>query len=266
MRVWIDTDVALGATSGDVDDGFALAALLRCPSVEILGISTVFGNTTPEVAARCARALTGMDVVAGAARPGQLTAAADAIAALPPGATILALGPLTNLLRAPPHVEVRLVGGNLASWGVWPPLWPFEFNLAKDAGAARAFFDSHIRRRIYPLDACRHLTADLAALRRLQRSPDPLAQKLARGSWRWLTYAPLRYRALRFPVWDLVPALDVCGLLEARFELRRLRLEGRGLLVADAAAPEALCLRQFAAAWPAFERLFTPPGSESPAR
>src|SRR6476659_3064386 len=68
-RVWVDTDVALGARWGDVDDGFALAALLRCPSVEILGISTVFGNTTPEVAARCARELTGRDVIVGAARP-----------------------------------------------------------------------------------------------------------------------------------------------------------------------------------------------------
>ena len=86
-------------------------------------------------------------------------------------------------------------------------------------------------------------------------------------SRRWLAYAPIRYRALQFPVWDLVPALDVCGLLQARFDLRRLRLEGRGLLVPDGAAPEALCLRQFAAPpWPAFEALFSPPGSESPAR
>src|SRR5437667_461578 len=141
QRVWVDTDVALGARWGDVDDGFALAALLRCPSVEILGISTVFGNTTPEVAARCAR----------------------------------------EILSA----------------------------------------------------ACRHLTAGYAALRRLQRSPDPLAKHLARHSWRWLAYAPLRYGALEFPVWDLVPALDVCGLLDARFDLRRLRCEGRGLLLPD---------------------------------
>jgi purine nucleosidase len=271
VRVWVDTDVALGARWGDVDDGFALAALLRSPGVEILGISTVFGNSSPEVAARCARELTAragvrVDVIAGAARAGQSTAAAEAIAALPPGTVILALGPLTNLRRAPPHVEVRLVGGNLASWGRWPPLWPFEFNLARDAAAARAFFATHIRRRIYPLDACRHLVADLAALRRLARSADPLAQKLARGSWRWLAYALVRYRAPSFPVWDLVPALDVCGLLDARFDLRRLRLEGHGLLVADAAAPEALCLREFAPAWDAFEGLFRPPDNGSPAR
>jgi inosine-uridine nucleoside N-ribohydrolase len=264
MKVWVDTDVALGASRGDVDDGFALAALLRCPSVEIVGISTVFGNTTPEIAARCARELTGREVIVGAARAGQLTAAAEAIAALPPGTTLLALGPLTNLRRAPPHVEVRLVGGNLESWGVWPPLWPFEFNLAKDAEAAQALFASDIRRRIYPLDACRHLTCDYAALRRLSRSPDPLARHLAHHSWRWLAYAPIRYRALKFPLWDLVPALDLCGLLDARFDLRRLRLEGRGLLVPDASAPEALCLRQFVA--PAIESLFSAPDSESPGR
>ena len=28
-RIWIDTDIALGADHGDVDDGFALAAMVR---------------------------------------------------------------------------------------------------------------------------------------------------------------------------------------------------------------------------------------------
>ena len=262
MRVWIDTDVALGAPWGDVDDGFAVAAMLRS-GVEVLGISTVFGNTSSENSAEAARKLievagARVEVIEGAARPQQHTRARDAIASLPRDTVVLALGPLPNLTGA--NVEIRLVGGNLESWGRWPPLWPFEFNLAKDSDAAREVFARSIARRIYPLDACQHLVADISALRRLASSSDPLAQHLAKHSWRWLAYAPIRYRALKFPVWDLVPALDLVGGLNARFDLRRLRLEGRGLLVADAAAAEAACLRQFdaPAAWSAIERLFSP--------
>jgi purine nucleosidase len=263
MRVWIDTDIALGSWRGDVDDGFALAALLRSPAVEILGISTVFGNTRVHHATAAARALVqaagrDVEVIEGAAAAGQSTRAADAIAALPPDTVLLALGPLTNLVKAPEHVELRLVGGNLSSWGRWPPLWPFEFNLAKDADTARHVLASGMKRRIYALDACCSLSMGRSQLRHFAASPDPLARYLARHSWRWLAYAPLRYRALSFPAWDLVPALDVCGLLEARFDLRRLRLEGHGLLVPDAAAPEALCLRELdgARAVSAFAQLF----------
>lgn len=44
MRLWIDTDLALGATRGDVDDGFAVAAVLQAlhedsPPLALLGIS-----------------------------------------------------------------------------------------------------------------------------------------------------------------------------------------------------------------------------------
>jgi inosine-uridine nucleoside N-ribohydrolase len=263
MRVWIDTDVALGAPRGDVDDGFALAALLRAATVEILGISTVFGNTRSDLAADAARAIVELsgqkvEVIEGASAPGRITRAAEAIARLPPDTVLLALGPLTNLVHAPEHVELRAVGGNLSSWGRWPPLWPFEFNLAKDAEAAQHLFASGIRRRLYPLDACCSLAVGISQLRQFAASADPLARHLARGSWRWLAYSPLRYRALSFPAWDLVPALDVCGLLPARFDLRRLRLEGRGLLVPDARAAEAYCLRELdpTQAWQNFTTLF----------
>jgi len=266
-RIWIDTDVALGAPRGDVDDGWAIAAVLRAP-VALAGISAVAGNTTAARAADCARRLVGaagarVDVVAGAE-------AAARIAALPSGTRVLALGPLTNiaaaLLRDPSvaaRIAVSVVGGNLSSRGRWPPWWPYEFNLAKDAPAARAVFASPVARAVYPLDVCRALTIGPRALSRIARA-SPLGAYLVRHSWRWLLRAPLRYRALSFPLWDLVPALDALGMLPASHVTRCLACKKRGLLVDDArAAPaDVLAALEPAGALAALERLLaaSPPG------
>lgn len=275
MELWVDTDCALGAPRGDVDDGFALAALLRSPAVVLRGVSSVFGNTDAATAARCARALVSvagarLPVLEGAARAGHETDAAAAIAALPDGARVLALGPLTNVaaaLRRDPSLAVRIeiatVGGNLSSWGRWPPWWPFEFNLAKDPAAAQLVFD-RARVRLYPLDVCRSLVLGARELVGLRSTA--LGAHLARGSWRWLAYAPLRYRALRFPVWDLVPALDAAGLLAPTVEPIPLRFSGRGRLQFDATASNVLCVRGFdaRAALAAFLALVSGPGSAPP--
>lgn len=235
--------------------------MLRARDVELLGISAVAGNTSAAHAASCARRL-----VAAAGARVDVVEAQDAparIAALPDGTQLLALGPLGNvaaaLARDPSlaaRVRVSVVGGNLSSWGRWPPLWPFEFNLAKDAAAARALFASTIARAVYPLDVCRALTAGVGELRRIARA-SALGAYLVRRSWRWLAYAPLRYRALRFPLWDLVPALDALGLLPATHATRRLSCIERGLLVDDPQATPADVLTALdpAPALAALERL-----------
>ena len=271
MGIWIDTDLALGAPSGDVDDGYAIAAVLasRTP---LLGVSTVFGNTSASIAARCARALldrhaTGLavPVIEGAARAGMSTAAAQELATLPAGTTLLALGPLTNLAEAlqldptlATRVTVHLVGGNLTSWGRWPPWWPFEFNLAKDASAARAVFDSAIERVVYPLDECCRLVLGVRGLQRVARASS-LGAYLARGSLRWLAFAPLRYRSLRFPLWDLVPALFALGCAGFSVTEKRLRFAGRGRVyeAADATRSSVVGVTDPARALDAFVELIS---------
>jgi inosine-uridine nucleoside N-ribohydrolase len=235
--------------------------VLGARDVELLGISAVAGNISAAQAASCARRL-----VAAAGAQVDVVEADDAparIAALPDGTRLLALGPLGNvaaaLARDPSlaaRVRVSVVGGNLSSRGRWPPLWPFEFNLAKDAAAARALFASTAARAVFPLDVCRALTVGIGELRRIARA-SPLGAYLVRHSWRWLAYAPLRYRALRFPLWDLVPALDALGLLPATHATRRLSCIKRGLLVDDAHATPADVLTSLdpAPALAALERL-----------
>jgi purine nucleosidase len=139
-RVWIDTDAACGhARTADPDDCLAILLLARSSGVELVGISTVFGNAPLEVTDRTTRELAAMlqregvqvPVYRGAAlpvdraptdgpqtgteiEPPAQSALARAMADGP--LTILSLGPLTNLeltLRRRPElagVGVRLVG------------------------------------------------------------------------------------------------------------------------------------------------------------
>jgi purine nucleosidase len=138
-RVWIDTDAACGhARTADPDDCLAILVLARSPGVELVGISTVFGNAPLEVTDRTARELAAMlqregvqvPVYRGAALPVDRaptdgpqtgteieTPAQSALARAMAGGpiTILSLGPLTNLeltLRRRPALAgagVRLV-------------------------------------------------------------------------------------------------------------------------------------------------------------
>ena len=98
-----------------------------------------------------------------------------ALAALPADCRIVAIGPLTNVAAAiavspalPGRVSLSVVGGNLTSRGPLPPVWPHEFNFAKDRAAARAVLGAKWRRLVlYPLDAMRRMRCTEDRLRRI---------------------------------------------------------------------------------------------------
>ena len=237
--LWVDTDVALGAARGDVDDGFALAAVVSANArnnlqrIRLLGVSAVSGNTDARTAANCAARL--LDAAGCEVR---ITAADDAarqIAALPAGATLLCLGPLTNAAAAlvldpalARRIELRAVTGvNRPLRYPWLPL--FDLNRKADRPAAAAALGLALRRRLYPLDVVQRLRFGADELRRIGVS-GPLGDYLARGAARWARQSRLRYASARFPVWDLVAALDAIG------ELPGARFEGDRLVDFDAAA------------------------------
>ncbi len=47
-KVIIDTDPAIGYPLRDVDDGLAMAIGLNSPELEIVGITTIYGNHTQD--------------------------------------------------------------------------------------------------------------------------------------------------------------------------------------------------------------------------
>jgi len=208
----VDTDNAAGAPFGDVDDAFAIAALLRS-GLPVAAIASVAGNTSEAWADRNNRVLGELCGYGGrylrGDQAGDVPDRIDRTGDLWRDGPIrfLALGPLTNLaalLPARPAIsEVVLVGGNRTSRGRFPPWWPHEFNLTKDPVATRAVFASDLPLTVVPLDVARRLRIGPGELKGL---PGALGEFLRRHSARWARRSFLIRGSRRFPVFDLAAA------------------------------------------------------------
>jgi inosine-uridine nucleoside N-ribohydrolase len=196
---FVDADNAFGSPSGDVDDAYAIAALVR-GGAEIAAISAVGGNTSEALAyennARLARLLDWH---------GPVLRAAEARGMLRtfPG-RILALGPLTNVAVATAASEVMIVGATLHTRGRWPGLWPHEFNLTEDRAATQKVFASHLPLTFFPLDVVRMLSIRRHALDPIEGE---LGEVLRKGSARWFRHRLLKKGTRLFPMSDLIAAL-----------------------------------------------------------
>ena len=203
MDLWIDSDNALGSPAGDVDDAYAIAALIR-GGAPVLALSSCAGNTTEE------RALSNHRRLAAILKwNGRVVGASQARTSLAtfPG-RIVALGPCTNLIEARKAVEVIVVGSNSASRGRWPPIWPFEFNLTHDRPAARALFRSELPLTLFPLNLARQLWATAEEVERLEGSA---GEFLRSGSKRWFAHLRRVRMTGRFPIYDLAAAMYALG-------------------------------------------------------
>jgi inosine-uridine nucleoside N-ribohydrolase len=213
-KVHLDTDLG-----GDLDDACALALLLSLADVEITGVTTVVESDGHRAGyARYLLDLTGrhrVPVAAGAeashprfrapyglppeARywptpvppaPGPLDAALDLIArSIDQGATIVGIGPLTNLALAEERrpgllagATLCLMGGNVHPIPVGFPAWDFtmDFNVQADVESAYAVLTAcePARTTLVPLEVTAQTwlrRADLPAL----RLAGPLARLIA---------------------------------------------------------------------------------------
>jgi purine nucleosidase len=200
--VIFDTDIGT-----DIDDAYALAALLHRPELELLGVTTVSGDTVAR--ARLAAKLLAVagsrwkSVPVYAGRPGstqymkQVEWAARYTAsnlheagavefmrrevdARPGQVTLIAVGELTNvaaLLDAEPGIArkiraVALMGGAIRR-GYAPGSRPEpEWNIKSNSAAARTVFTSGVPLLVAPLDS----TADL------RLTPEMRVQLFSRGT------------------------------------------------------------------------------------
>ncbi len=179
-KVIIDTDIG-----DDVDDAFAVDLALASPELNILGISSAWGDTT--LRARmldrmlCETGRTGISVNAGIptkagavftqapwAKAGIEHSHADAVSFLleqarksPGEITLLAIGPLTNIGAAidkDPAAfrqlkRVVIMGGSIhRGYGENAPPEP-EYNIARDPQAAQKLFQSGVPIFVLPLDS-----------------------------------------------------------------------------------------------------------------
>ncbi|SKB00564.1 purine nucleosidase [Agreia bicolorata] len=195
-RVILDTDIG-----SDVDDLMALALLLGTPSVELVGVTTVYGDTAlrARLAKRVLR-MVGADVpvhagillplsgrdVWWAGHEGALYEGLDSepydsddavqylideVLAAPGEIDVIAIGPLTNIAAAI-NAEPRFAGAVRQLWvmgGDFADGTP-EHNLQSDSLAAQIVFDSGIPVTITGLEVTRRIDIRKAALDRIEQS------------------------------------------------------------------------------------------------
>jgi len=222
-RVWIDTDAACNGGTADPDDCFAMLVLMDSPDVEIVGISTVFGNAPLSVVDRTTRDLVGrvagnLDILvhsgsSTALEAGRTTSIEPAHAALERALergplTIVSLGPLTNVAatlrrrpdlannigllvlvmgRRPGHVfhpaEGRNSSGILFGHG---PIFR-DFNFSKDRTSAAIVLGLAERIILTPYAAAREVMVTRRDLARMRGGPRAAAW-LAERAGPWLDY------------------------------------------------------------------------------
>ena len=220
-RVWIDTDAACGeGERADPDDCLALLALARS-AVDIVGISTVFGNAPLSATDRVARSLAqqlgraAIAVHAGAAAP----LPEHGWPAPPPAVerlrealarerlTLVALGPLTNIAQAlhgrpdlaanvqrviavmgrrPGHLFHPAEGAEGATLFGHGPVFR-DFNFDQDPRAAAEVLAYELELVLVPYDAARHVEVRAADLDRLAARGGAAAWVAAR-SRAWLDF------------------------------------------------------------------------------
>ena len=212
MKLHLDTDIG-----GDIDDLCALALLLAWPDVDITGITTVAEHGGKRAGyARYALRLAGrtdVSVLAGAdvglncfklptglppedrywpqpvlPAPGPLEAALDLLEqSIDTGATIVAIGPFTNLSlleRRRPGVlsnaHVYLMGGHVFPAPPGFPAWTYDtdYNVQADPASARRVLES-AKCTLIPIEVTAQTALERAHLPTLARS-GPLAQLIAR--------------------------------------------------------------------------------------
>jgi purine nucleosidase len=217
LPVFVDTDIG-----DDIDDALALALLLCSPEVKVVGISTVFGDTT--LRARLAAYMLqtygypDVPVAAGQAQPMQFRHQPSGVCqavvltndqqfplsslsgselliqtarSYPGELTLLCLGPLTNValaLQKEPQLgsllrQVFFMGG--ASRIFWP-----DWNVRSDALAARLFLEASLSVTMigFNVTFASHLRS--SEVERFHRAQNSRLQLLARLIAAWQENQP----------------------------------------------------------------------------
>lgn len=240
-RVWVDTDAACGEGAWrDPDDCLALLAVLTQAGIDVVGISTVFGNAALATTDAVARELVARHVAAGGRAVPVHRGCARALPACSAGQeadralraaiaqgplTILALGPLTNVALAlasmpsPGDVHVVAVMGRRPGHRFHPtegkssgamlfghgPVFS-DFNFALDPRAAAAVVGAAVPLTLIPYEAARDVLLGADDLDRIARG-GALGAWVVERSRPWFAQWRVSIGLDGFYPFDLVAAL-----------------------------------------------------------
>lgn len=243
QQVIVDMDIG-----DDIDDSFALALLLQSPEIEIVGITTAWGDTAlrAQLVERMLRETghSGIPIATGIATTGspqpftqaRYAQRGQSVAALPavdflldqirrqPGKiTLLALGPLTNVGAAIERdaatfgklKQVVMMGGSVRSGyrkSQYVPARPAdkEYNIASEVKGAQRLFSSGVPIVMMPVDSTQ-IRLDEVERNALLGHGSPVTDSLALMYHQWINaYQP--WSSNMPSLFDVVP---VAWLLDA---------------------------------------------------
>lgn len=285
-KIIIDTDIG-----DDIDDAFAVALALRSPELQILGITTTFGDT--EARARIVDRMLGeiarrdIPVLAGiptqtknpmsqrrygdagrftrASHPPAVDFILDQIRRYPGQITLVAIGPLINvgaLIDRDPAAfhklkRVVMMGGSIKcgyiETGICPGPPPVvEWNILNDIPSAGKLFSSAVPLYVMPLDSTQ-LKLDETKRSYLFRQGTPLSDSLTLLYHEWNQQTPTLFDPMTLA---FVVDPNICPV-----EPMHIRVDDKGFTRPEPGAPNAqVCLHSDSAAFfhLLFDRLVAP--------
>jgi purine nucleosidase len=274
-KVIIDSDIG-----DDIDDAFAIALALKSPEIEILGVSTTFGDT--EARAKIVDRLLGeagrtnIPVLAGApthttnvmnqkrygegghfaktSHPNAVDFILDQIRRYPGQITLIAIGPLMNvgaLIDKDPQTFLKLkrvviMGGSIeCGYGeLWfcPERGPdAEWNIINDIPSAKKLFLSGVPLYVMPLDSTQ-LKLDETKRAFLFKQGTPLTDALTLLYHEWGQQTPTLFDPVTV-AFILDP--NICPV-----EPMHIRVDDKGFTRKESGAPNAqVCMHSEADAF-----------------
>jgi purine nucleosidase len=236
LPVIYDCDVTMGRLFREVDDGLVLLYLLGEPRVNLLSVTTTYGNGPVEMTTRTARKLldsvecANIPVLRGAAGPDDAAGAnkaarhlQDTVSRRPGEITLIATGSMTNLKHAvtlDPDFFKKLRGLYLMGGVIEPLIWNgrrlAEINFSLDPEAAYQATHADCPITIAPGRSGLSAVFRGPQLAALQAIKDPVSRLISRRVRSWFALMRLYFRDDGFALWDSVTALMLTrpGLFE----------------------------------------------------
>jgi purine nucleosidase len=235
LPVIYDCDVTMGRLFREVDDGLVLLYLLGEPRVNLLSVTTTYGNGPVKMTTRTARELlnavehNNIPVLRGAAYPddAETNEAAqhlqDAVNRRPGEITLIATGSMTNLKHAAtlnPDFFKKLRGLYLMGGIIEPLIWNgrllSELNFSLDPEAAYQATHADCPITIAPGRSGLSAVFRTPQLAALQAIKDPVSRLISHQVRSWFALMRLYFRDGGFALWDSVAALMLTqpGLFE----------------------------------------------------
>jgi inosine-uridine nucleoside N-ribohydrolase len=229
IPVILDCDVTIGCPFRDVGDGLALLYLLGETRVDLLGITTTYGNAPVKTATRTVRRLLDtldrgdIPVTGGAAGPeeepesnGAAWLLTTTVSAQPGKVILVATGSMTNIKHAAaldPYFFNKLRGlyllGGLTEPLVWKGHHLAEINFALDPEAAYQAIHADCPVTIATGNAGLSAIFRSPQFAALQALGDPISRLIARKIRFWFALMRLYFRDGGFAMWGSVATLPI---------------------------------------------------------